>query len=190
MAPKHIKYVERDGCVPSELINFTTPMKQKSISLIYNVCEYSELNEQDRHLIDEAKQATQRSYAPYSKFHVGAALLMDNGEIVTGSNQENAAFSSGTCAERSACFYAAAQYPGVPIRKIAIAAWTRLHHSAEDADELCFQGKPISPCGPCRQALLEYEALYGPIEVLLYGRDEVYILPSVSSLMPLSFTEF
>lgn len=165
-------------------------MTQKTISTIINVCAFGELSEQDRHLIDVAKEATTRSYAPYSKFHVGAALLMDNGEIVSGSNQENAAFSSGTCAERSACFYAAARYPGVPIRKIAIAAWTRLHHAESDSDELCFQGKPISPCGACRQALLEYEALYGPIEVLLYGRDEVYILPSVSSLMPLSFTEF
>ncbi|MDE6294526.1 MAG: cytidine deaminase [Muribaculaceae bacterium] len=165
-------------------------MTQKTISTIINVCGYDELSEQDRHLIDVAKEATARSYAPYSKFHVGAALLMDNGEIVAGSNQENAAFSSGTCAERSACFYAASQYPGVPIRKIAIAAWTRLHHNERDSDELCFQGKPISPCGSCRQALLEYEALYGPIEVLLYGRDEVYVLPSVSSLMPLSFTEF
>lgn len=165
-------------------------MEQKEIKTVINVCAYGELTESDRHLVDEAKSATSRSYAPYSQFHVGAALMMDNGEIVCGSNQENAAFSSGTCAERSACFYAAARYPGVPIRKLAIAAWTRLHHNADESDEQCFQSEPISPCGSCRQALLEYEALYGPIEVILYGSDKIYILPSVRSLMPLSFTEF
>ncbi len=165
-------------------------MKEKTISTIIKVCGYDELSATDRHLIDEAKAATRRSYAPYSKFHVGAAILMDNGEIVTGSNQENAAYPSGTCAERSACFYAAARYPGVPMRKIAIAAWTRLHEDAEVGEEMCFQEQPISPCGACRQALLEYEALYGPIEVLLYGHEEVYLLPSISSLMPLSFTGF
>lgn len=165
-------------------------MKTKEIKTEIKVCEYNELDAQDRCLVDAAREATRRSYAPYSKFHVGAALLMDNGEIVCGSNQENAAFSSGTCAERSACFYAGARYPGVPIRKIAIAAWTRLHKPEDAADDACFQPTPISPCGACRQALLEYEALYGPIEVILYGAEETYILPSVRSLMPLSFTEF
>lgn len=165
-------------------------MTQKDIIINIKVCGYDELDATDRHLVDQAKAATRRAYAPYSRFHVGAAMLLDNGEIICGANQENAAFSSGTCAERSACFYASAQYPGVPVKKIAVAAWTRLHHPDTDADELCFQGKPISPCGSCRQALLEYEALYGPIEVILYGADEIYILPSVRSLMPFSFTEF
>lgn len=165
-------------------------MQKREIKTEIDVCLYEELDAQDRRLVDAAREATQRSYAPYSKFHVGAALLMDNGEIVCGSNQENAAFSSGTCAERSACFYAGARYPGVPIRKIAIAAWTRLHKPADVSDDACFQSSPISPCGACRQALLEYEALHGPIEVILYGSEETYILPSVSALMPLSFTEF
>ena len=165
-------------------------MDRKKIITLIDECKYEELGAEDRRLVDLAKEATTRAYAPYSKFHVGAAILMDNGEIVCGSNQENAAFSSGTCAERSACFYAAARYPGVPMKKIAIAAWTRLHRPADAPDEDCFQDKPISPCGACRQALLEYGALHGPIEVILYGRDAVYILPSVRSLMPLSFTEF
>lgn len=165
-------------------------MKEMEINIRMKVCRYDELSEQDRHLVDEARRATTRSLAKYSQFHVGAAILMDNGEIVCGSNQENAAYSSGTCAERSACFYASSQWPGVPMRKIAIAAWTRLHAPSSASDEDCFQPYPISPCGSCRQALLEYEALYGPIEVILYGRDEIYILPSVKSLMPLSFTEF
>lgn len=141
---------------------------------------YDELSEEDRELIDRAKEMTRTSYAPYSKFHVGAAIRMDNGTIVRGSNQENAAYPSGTCAERTACYQASALNPGMPMKKIAVAAWLDGH----------FQGKPISPCGACRQALLEYEALHGPIEVLLYGDDEIYVLPSVKTLLPFSFTEF
>lgn len=165
-------------------------MKEKLINIPVGVYGYDELSEEDKALVDIAKGSTKGAYAPYSHFHVGAAILLENGEVVTGANQENAAFSSGTCAERSACFYAGAQYPGVRMKKIAIAAWTRLHHKEEDSFEDCFQEKPISPCGSCRQALLEYEAQYGDIEVLLYGKKEVYKLPSIRSLMPLSFTEF
>ncbi len=164
-------------------------MEEKSINIKMKVYRYDELSEQDRRLVDEARQATKRSYSPYSKFRVGAAILMDNGEIVTGANQENAAYPSGTCAERTACYYASAQFPGVPMKKIAIAAWTELHDKGDNW-EANFQEEPISPCGACRQALLEYEKLYGPIEVILYGRDKIYILPSIKSLLPLSFTEF
>lgn len=165
-------------------------MQEKEIIIRMVQTTFEELSPTDRHLVEEAREATRRSLAHYSGFHVGAAILMDNGEIVSGANQENAAYSSGTCAERSACFYASARYPGVPMRKIAIAAWTRLHMPEDASTEDCFQAMPISPCGACRQALLEYEHLYGPIEVILYGRDQVYILPSVASLLPLCFTEF
>ena len=115
---------------------------------------------------------------------------MANGQMVCGANQENAAFSSGTCAERSACFYAASQFPVVAMKKIAIAAWTRLHRPADAEFEDCFQDIPISPCGSCRQALLEYETLHGSMEVILYGKDVVYVFPSVASLLPFCFTEF
>ncbi len=165
-------------------------MKEKEIKTVIKECQVEELSSADRELVERAKAMTRTSYAPYSKFHVGAAILMDNGEVVGGSNQENAAYSSGTCAERSACFYASARYPGVPMKKIAIAAWTRLHAAEDTPDAECFQRLPISPCGSCRQALLEYEAKYGPIEVILYGLDRTYILPSVASLLPLCFTEF
>ncbi len=165
-------------------------MKNSEIRIPLSIAAYDELSGADRHLVDEARAATADAYAPYSKFHVGAALLLDNGKILRGANQENAAFSSGTCAERSVLFYAAANYPGVPIRKIAIAARTRPGHDDSDADADCFQHDPISPCGSCRQALLEYEHLYGPIEVILYGADRVFILPSVASLLPLSFVKF
>lgn len=165
-------------------------MKVKSITTLIKECEYSELSDGDRRLVDAARESTRNSYAPYSQFHVGAAIQMSNGEIVQGANQENAAFSSGTCAERSACFYASSHYPGVKMEKIAIAAWTRLHRPEDAPWEDCFQALPISPCGSCRQALLEYETLHGPMEVILYGSERVYILPSVSALLPLCFTEF
>lgn len=165
-------------------------MKEKTIVTVIKECRFDELDVQDRHLVELAKNATENSYAPYSKFHVGAAILLDNGEIISGSNQENAAYPSGTCAERSACFYASARYPDVPFKKIAIAAWTSLHRDPLSDYESGFQSEPISPCGACRQALLEYENRYGDIEVLLYGKEKIYILPSIKSLLPLSFTEF
>ena len=165
-------------------------MKEKEILIKVKSCAYDELSAADRHLVDCAKEATRTSLATYSKFHVGAAILMDNGEIVTGSNQENAAYPSGLCAERTTCFYASAHYPGVPMRKIAIAAYTEEGRPAGLDWEDYFQAAPIAPCGACRQSLLEYEHLYGPIEVILYGRDEILIFPSVASLLPLSFTEF
>lgn len=165
-------------------------MQEKEIKTVIKVCSYDELSDADRQLVDAAKDMTRTSYAPYSKFHVGAAIRMADGTIVTGSNQENAAYPSGTCAERTAAFWASAHYPGMAMKKIAIAAWTRLHHSEDDPDSECFQRAPISPCGACRQALLEYEALYGDMEVILYGLDSIYILPSIKSLLPLSFTEF
>lgn len=165
-------------------------MKELRIETIIKECKYDELSAQDRELVVAAKEATSRALANYSHFHVGAAILMENGEIVTGANQENAAYPSGTCAERSACYYASARFPGVPMKKIAVAAWTRLHHPDDAPDAVCFQSEPISPCGACRQALLEYEAMFGPVEVILYGLDRIYLLPSIASLLPLTFTQF
>ena len=131
--------------------------------------------------MEQAKKATETSYAPYSKFNVGAAVLLENGETISGSNQENAAFPSGTCAERTTIFYASARFPGVRFCKLAIAAFT-------DGE---FIEEPISPCGACRQAILEYEKLGGqPIEILLAGRNKVYKLQGIRSLLPLSFEEF
>lgn len=157
-------------------------MKTFNINVPVEVLGFDELNASESALVDSAKQATYRSYAPYSNFNVGAAIELGNGEIVPGSNQENAAFSSGTCAERSACFYAHARYPDTDFRRIAVAARDRSGDFIEN---------PIPPCGSCRQSLLEYETLAGhPVEVLLVGRDCVYRLPSVTSLLPLSFTEF
>lgn len=156
-------------------------MKTINVTIPVQALSLSELSEQDQLLVDAAKDATKGSYAPYSHFQVGAAILMADGTIVKGANQENAAFSSGTCAERSACFAAGANLPGMAMEKIAIAAFTRG----------AFQHTPISPCGACRQALLEYETKQGlPIQVILYGEGTCYVLPSVASLLPLCFTEF
>ena len=155
-------------------------MKTFDITIPVREAALEELTAEQQKLVTLARKATYRSYAPYSKFHVGAAILLDNGEMLSGSNQENAAYPSGTCAERTACYQASALHPGKAMKKIAIAARTSSG----------FQEKPISPCGACRQALAEYEKLYGPMEVLLYGQDCVYVLPSVASLLPLCFTEF
>lgn len=164
-------------------------MKERKITALIREYSPEELPAEYVELVDAAKAATRRAYAPYSRFHVGAAILLSNGEVVCGANQENAAFSSGTCAERSACFYASAQYPGIPFRKIAIAAYAE--PAGDPIPEVPpFQKSPISPCGSCRQSLLEYEALHGDIEVILYGADKIYILPSIKSLLPLCFTEF
>lgn len=156
-------------------------MKEININTKIAVYSYNELSEEYKIITAKAKEATKRSYSPYSKFCVGAALLLENGEILTGANQENAAFTAGTCAERSVLFYAGANYPGVAIKRIAIAAYTK-------GD---FVVNPVSPCGHCRQAILEYETIsHQPIEIVLCGKDEVYVLKSIKDLLPLSFVDF
>lgn len=157
-------------------------MGKKDIIIPVEVVSFEELDGNDRRLVELAREATGRAYAPYSRFCVGAAIRLDNDEIVIGANQENAAFPSGTCAERSACYYAHARYPDAKFEAIAIAA------VGTDGEEI---KEPVAPCGACRQALLEYETLAGyNVRVILCGRECLYILPSVKSLLPLAFTEF
>ena len=166
-------------------------MKELTVTTIIKEYSYDELSETDRRLVEEAKGMTRTSFAPYSRFHVGAAILLDDGRIVVGSNQENAASPSSLCAERTACYQAGAVAPGVPFKKIAIAAWTMLRKPEGLPYEDYFQESPISPCGACRQALLEYETIGGhPVEVILYGKNRCYIFPSIASLLPYCFTEF
>ena len=127
-----------------------------------------------------AAKATGNAYAKYSGFRVGAALRLNDGRIVIGANQENAAYPSGLCAERTAIFGAQANYPEQPIKCLAISA----------ADNNGLRAKPVSPCGACRQVILEIEDRYQqPIEILLCGTDGVYRLKSVRDLLPLSFVE-
>ena len=144
--------------------------------------QMDELTPEERSLIEQAIEGTNRSYSPYSLFHVGAALKLQNGATYIGCNQENAAFPAGICAERSAIFAAGAQYPAQPIVMLAIAARSR---------EGEFTKEPVSPCGTCRQVLIETETRFQhPVRILLYGQRCVYVLDSIKQLMPLSFTEF
>lgn len=156
-------------------------MKTLQLHIPVKVFAYEELVEADRQLIDAARLATYRSYAPYSRFCVGAAARLANGTVVSGSNQENAASPSGLCAERTTLFYANSRYPDQAVDTLAIAA-----RNAEGE----FLQKPISPCGACRQVMLETETRFGhPMRVLLYGTESIYELRGVESLLPLSFTD-
>ena len=146
---------------------------------------YTEINglvhlpAEDRELLEKAWEACDSAYAPYSNFHVGASLRLENNMIFKGNNQENAAYPSGICAERVAVFSASASYPGVPIRSIAVVART---------DVFTIQN-PVTPCGACRQVIAEYETLSGqPIRILLQGNAEkIWILDGISNLLPLMF---
>ena len=154
-------------------------MKSFTLTTEIKVYAMSELSETDTQLVKEAQKATSRSYAPYSHFHVGAAALLEDGNIVTGTNQENVAYPSGLCAERTTLFYANSQYPDQAVMALAIAART-------ENGEL--NKTPITPCGACRQVMVETEKRYGkPMRVLLCGSEEVYIAESAQSLLPLSF---
>lgn len=143
-------------------------------------CQLSELSVDDQELVERAKLATANSYSPYSHFRVGAALRLSDGNIVTGANQENAAFPSGLCAERTAIFAAQSQYPELAINTLAIAA----------RSDSGFAPQPISPCGACLQVMLEVEHRYGtPMKVILYGSDDIYVIKSVKDMLPISFEE-
>jgi cytidine deaminase len=155
-------------------------MKSKNISLTW--LEYDsidELNQVDRELVIAARKASENAYAPYSKFHVGAAVRLENGLIVSGANIENAAFPSGICAERSALSNSASNYPDQKPIAIAIAAAT--------IDGLTIE--PVPPCGNCRQVIAEEEFRTGVnIRVILSGKSKVQVIERGSDLLPLQFS--
>ncbi|MDB5246209.1 MAG: CMP/dCMP deaminase zinc-binding protein [Segetibacter sp.] len=156
-------------------------MQKQDFSFSFEVYDsIDELTEQDAWLLSEAREVTQHAYAPYSHFQVGAIARLDNGEIVAGSNQENASFPVGLCAERVLLASAASLFPKVPVDTIAISYHNELGESKH----------PISPCGMCRQSLLEYESRVDhPIRIILGGLEgKVYIIERASMLLPLSFT--
>ena len=154
-------------------------MKELTLTIPIRVFSYEELDEADRQLIDAAREATRRSYAPYSRFAVGAALRLIDGTIVSGSNQENAASPSSLCAERTTLFYANSRYPDQAVDTLAIAA-------RNERGE--FLSEPISPCGACRQVMVETEKRYDhPMRILLYGTGGIYEICGVGGLLPLSF---
>ena len=157
-------------------------MENLELKSVVSVCQMDELSADEQSLVRKAIEATDRSYAPYSHFRVGAALRLANGVEMVGCNQENAAYPVGLCAERSAIFAAGAQYPDVPVTMLAIAA-------RNPEGEL--QQEPVSPCGSCRQVIIETETRFRQrVRILLYGRRCIYVLDGISQLMPLSFTDF
>lgn len=153
-------------------------MRTYEITNEVSVMDLEELNIADRELIEQAITATQGSYTPYSHFSVGAALRLEDGKIITGSNQENASYPLGLCAERTAIFHAQHMFPDKSITSIAVVA----------KSPSGFTHFPIPPCGACRQVMLEVENRYQrPIRILLYGQDGIHIVQSVKALLPFQF---
>lgn len=156
-------------------------MQQTEYRFPYEVYgSLTELPEQDAVLLQQARQVTATAYAPYSRFRVGAVARLANGEIVTGSNQENASYPAGICAERVLMSVAAARFPEVPIETLAVS----YHNEQGKSDH------PVSPCGICRQSLQEFEGRVGqPIRLVLSGMEgKVFVIPQSGYLLPLAFT--
>lgn len=156
-------------------------MKEQQFEFSYEVYhDISELSEKDAWLLNEARAVTEQAYAPYSNFYVGAAAMLANGEVVAGTNQENAAYPVGICAERVLLGSAATLYPNIAIETLAIS------YNSETVKS----DHPISPCGMCRQALLEYETrLKKPIRLILAGMEgEIQIIKTARLLLPFAFT--
>lgn len=153
----------------------------KSLTLRYQEFESAgSMDPADFELVRKAVEASSLSYAPYSKFNVGAAVRMSDGRVFTGANQENAAFPSGLCAERTAVFYANAHADGAYIESIAITA-------CQGGIQVC---QPVSPCGACRQVLLEFNRQETPMSVILAGSRKVLKFENVADLLPFSFDGF
>src|SRR5260221_6602578 len=158
-------------------------MKESKFEFQYQVYDdISELNEKDATLLKEARSITSEAYAPYSNFHVGAIAMLTNGETITGTNQENASFPVGICAERSLLATAASLFTGQPIDTIAVSYHNKNNNTESD--------RPISPCGMCRQSLKEYEVrVKKPIRLILGGQTgKTIIINSGSQLLPVAFT--
>ncbi len=165
------------------MTNLTKIMYMKERSLIISYLEYEDdgnLPSKEQELVNLSRKMTNSAYAPYSEFYVGAAVLLENGQIITGNNQENGAYPSGLCAERVAVFAASSMYPGVPMVAIAVSARsTRVKLDM-----------PVSPCGACRQVILEYELLQDkPIKLILSSeKGKIFVIERVGDLLPLSFS--
>jgi len=154
-------------------------MKQRAYTVrLYEYDQLEELSEEQVLLVNSAIKAAKNAYAPYSEYHVGAAVRLANGEVIIGSNQENAAYPSGLCAERVAIYYAGARHPDVPVKSIAIVA----------IRDGIVQEEPVAPCGACRQVLYEKESQgEGSLELILYGSKKIQVLSKVTDLLPLPF---
>ncbi|MDC6366523.1 MULTISPECIES: cytidine deaminase [Flavobacteriaceae] len=156
-------------------------MKKKQISFDLSIYEsLEELSQNEQKLLQQAAEAREKAYSPYSNFKVGAAVELENGEIVIGNNQENASYPSGLCAERVAVFHAGAKFPGVPIKAIAISATSNNY----------VVDMPAAPCGNCRQSIIEYEQKQkSPISIMLRGEvGPIYKCDSMADILPLAFS--
>ena len=154
-------------------------MTNKELKIAYQ--EYNSLEELeavDRKLAEAAIEATALSYAPYSNFNVGAAVMYEDGEIVKGSNQENAAYPSAMCAERTTLFYASSSRPEAAMKSLAIAA----------SQNGILTKSPVTPCGACRQVMAQYQSKSGiPMEIILVGSDKILKFSKVEDLLPFIF---
>ena len=157
-------------------------MNRRTLSIhIIEMETAAELGALDEQLLSEALQAAKNAYTPYSQFNVGAAVRLSNGSVFTGSNQENAAFPSGLCAERTALFYAQALHPLLAVEAVAVAALP----NGVQTDE------PVYPCGACRQVMLESQKRAGkPIRVIMGGALKIQMVERIDDLLPLAFEEF
>ncbi len=153
-------------------------MKEIVLRTTATACQENELSAQQQQLVEAAKRKTEDAYAPYSRYQVGAAALLADGTIVTGCNQENAAYPSGLCAERTTLFAANANHPKTPVVALAVACFTRGRFTEDNA----------IPCGACRQVMIETEHRFGqPMQVILYGQRECLVFKSAADLLPLTF---
>lgn len=156
-------------------------MRVLEIAAKISILDDIELTAEQKNVIEAAKKATFQSYCPYSHFHVGAACLLDNGQMVSGSNQENAAYPSGLCAERTALFYAQSAYPEAHVTMLAIAA-------RDTEGKWC--AMPTSPCGACRQVMAEVEQRSGRrIQILLPSAQGNYLFEGTEVLLPFTFSD-
>ncbi len=157
----------------------TKAMRKKELQIhVYEYDTVIELPAADQKLILAAREASEHAYAPYSRFYVGAALMLDNGKMIKGNNQENADYTDGICAERVALFYANANYPNSKVESMAI--------TAKNVNGLV--AEPAQPCGSCRQALVEAESRFNhPIRLILDGAKKIMVVENAESLLPFAF---
>ncbi len=154
-------------------------MRKRELQIfVYEYDTVLELPESDLELVLAAREASENAYAPYSNFHVGAALRLENGLLIKGNNQENADFTDGLCAERVALFYANANYPDLKVEAIAV--------TAKNKDGIIKE--PAQPCGSCRQALVEAEVRFNhPIRLIMDGANKIMVVENAESLLPFAF---
>jgi cytidine deaminase len=154
-------------------------MRKNELRIIHlEFDDLTELDVADQELVLAARQASKNAYAPYSNFYVGAALQLENGEVVTGNNQENSAFTSGLCAERVALFHANANFPDIAVKTLAV--------TAENNAGLV--PDPVKPCGSCRQAIVEAEVRFQkPVRIILDGKNKIQVFEGIDNLLPYAF---